>query len=70
MKISNAYVCSSCHEISEGASRGRCQVCDSSAVFPVGWLTRTPEERARWFDRIWKRTPAEDWNSKSFKKAA
>lgn len=52
MKLSKAYVCFSCKEVSDGARYGRCGVCDSEAVYPLGWLERSNEERDRWFSLI------------------
>jgi hypothetical protein len=52
MKLSNAYVCSSCKEVSDGAPRGRCTVCGSESVYPLGWIERSQEERNRWFALI------------------
>jgi hypothetical protein len=52
VKLSKAYVCFSCKEISDGAPYGRCPVCDSDGVYPLGWLGCSEEERNRWFDLI------------------
>ena len=52
MKISIAYICYSCDEISEGAPFGRCRVCGSDTVYPLGWLERSKEQRSRWFSLI------------------
>jgi hypothetical protein len=52
MKLSNAYVCFSCKEVSDGAPHGRCPVCNSDDVFPLGWFEYSEEERSRWFALI------------------
>lgn len=52
MKISHAYLCYSCHEILEKAPHGKCKVCSSDAVYPLGWLERADEERTKWFRLI------------------
>jgi hypothetical protein len=52
VKLSNAYVCFSCKEISDGAHYGRCPVCDSEDVYPLGWLDCSEDERNRWFTLI------------------
>jgi hypothetical protein len=62
MKLSRAYVCISCKEVSDGAAHGKCPVCDSESVYPLGWLEYSQEERNRWHRliqgrRIPSRTP-------------
>lgn len=52
MKLSKAYVCFSCKEVSDGAPHGRCLVCDSESVYPLGWFEHSEEERKRWFTLI------------------
>ena len=52
MKVLNAYICYSCHEVSERAPRGRCRVCSSDAIYPLGWLERPKKERSRWLSMI------------------
>ena len=52
MKISHAYLCYSCNEVLDGAPHGRCSACNNGDIFPLGWLDRPEEERARWFNLI------------------
>lgn len=49
MKVRNAYLCESCQEVFEGAPYGRCPACNSGALYPLGWLTFSGEERSLWF---------------------
>lgn len=59
MKLFKAYVCFSCKEVFDGAPHGRCAVCDSDSVYPLGWMDHSVEERNRWFSLIQgKRLPA------------
>jgi hypothetical protein len=52
MKLSRAYVCFSCKEVTEGAPHGKCPACDSDSVYPLGWVEYTEEERRQWLDLI------------------
>ncbi len=52
MKIRNAYICESCQEVFEGAPYGRCPMCNSGALYTLGWLTFSAEERSLWFAGI------------------
>ncbi len=52
MKISRAYICFSCHEVFERAPYGKCQVCNSTAVYPLSWFGRPDEEKSKWFNLI------------------
>jgi hypothetical protein len=57
VKLSKAYVCFSCEEVSDGAPYGRCPACDSDDVYPLGWLGCSEEERNRWFTLIRPKQP-------------
>jgi len=52
MKLSTAYVCFSCKEVTDGAPHGKCPSCDSDSVYPLGWVEYSDEERHRWFSLI------------------
>jgi hypothetical protein len=52
MKLSKAYVCFSCKEVTDGAPHGKCPACDSDSVYPLGWVEHGEEERHRWFSLI------------------
>ncbi len=52
MQLSRAYLCYSCHEVSENAPYGKCQICNSSNVYPLSWYGRTAEEKNQWFNLI------------------
>ena len=52
MKLIHAYTCYSCEEVFSGAPGGKCPVCSSDAVYPVGWFERPAEERTRWLGLI------------------
>ena len=52
MKLFTAYLCYSCYEVFERAPYGKCQVCDSDSVYPLGWFGKPEEEKAKWFSLI------------------
>jgi hypothetical protein len=52
MKLSRAYVCFSCKEVTDGAPHGKCASCDSENVYPLAWMEHSEEERMRWLNLI------------------
>ncbi|HEX9443274.1 MAG TPA: hypothetical protein VGA73_04100 [Candidatus Binatia bacterium] len=52
MKLATAYICYECEEVQDTAPYGKCGVCSSADVYPLGWLHHPEEERSRWVNRV------------------
>lgn len=52
MKVATAYICYSCEEVMDMAPYGKCEVCSSADVYPLGWLRHPEEERSRWVNQV------------------
>ena len=50
--LRSAYLCGVCRTIFDGAPRGECRVCGSSAVRSVAELLLSAEERASWLEQL------------------
>ena len=50
--LRTAYLCGVCRQIFNGAPRGECRVCGSSAVRSVAELLLSAEERASWLEQL------------------
>lgn len=50
--LRTAYLCVVCQTIFDGAPRGECRVCGSSAVRSVAELLLSAEERANWLEQL------------------
>ena len=53
--LRTAYLCGVCRTIFNGAPRGECRVCGSSAVRSVAELLLSAEERAAWLQQLSRR---------------
>ena len=50
--LRTAYLCGVCRQIFDGAPRGECRGCGSTAVRSVAELLLSAEERAAWLQQL------------------